>query len=255
MGYLRQFADAGDGHHRRRRPGTLEGRQGAVELHGEGLSLASFRETSELEYGADDAFILTPADDGEGEPPSRVVLRHLKSRHGETRDIALDFDRQAPAVHAGRARRADARPTPASSRRPCGPLWNKTPPARDDDGDEPMSTANGKATTGRRKTTKRRSALRFEVLNAFVDEGMADLTPHEAAVWLVLFRDTKPDGIARTAVDDIARRAGIGRRTVLRALKRLEAASDAPGRSDAGGLTGGRPTYRVFPFPAPDEWG
>jgi DNA-binding transcriptional ArsR family regulator len=115
-----------------------------------------------------------------------------------------------------------------------------------------VSEANGSTTA--RRTTKRRSSLRFEVLNAFVDEGMKRLTPHEAVVWLVLFRDTKPDGIARTAVDDIARRAGIGRRTVLRALKRLEGLRMVK-VVRRGGLNRGASSYRVFPFPAPDEWG
>ena len=117
-----------------------------------------------------------------------------------------------------------------------------------------MSTASGKGATDRRKTTKRASALRFQVFNAFVDEGMASVTPHEAAVWFVLFRDTKPDGIARTAVDDIARRAGIGRRTVLRALNRLERLRMLQ-VTRRGGLNRGVSSYRVFPFPAPDEWG
>jgi len=57
----------------------------------DGLSLASFRETSELEYGADDVFILAP-DDLEGASSSRVILKHLKSRHGKARDITLSFD-------------------------------------------------------------------------------------------------------------------------------------------------------------------
>jgi hypothetical protein len=60
-----------------------------------------------------------------------------------------------------------------------------------------LSPASGKGTTARR-TTKRRSVLRFEILNSFVDEGMARLSPHEATVWIVLYRDTKPDGSART---------------------------------------------------------
>jgi DNA-binding MarR family transcriptional regulator len=38
---------------------------------------------------------------------------------------------------------------------------------------------------------------------------------------LVLYRDSR-DGIARTGQTDIARRAGINRRTVYRALRRLE---------------------------------
>lgn len=48
--------------------------------------LASFRESSELEYGADDAFILT-----EGKP-GQVVLKHVKSRHGARTNLSLAFD-------------------------------------------------------------------------------------------------------------------------------------------------------------------
>lgn len=55
----------------------------------ETLNLASFRESSELEFGADDAFILAPADDADA-----MVLKHLKSRYGETRDLHLRFDRK-----------------------------------------------------------------------------------------------------------------------------------------------------------------
>jgi len=55
----------------------------------ETLNLASFRESSELEFGADDAFILAPADDADA-----MILKHLKSRYGETRDLHLRFDRK-----------------------------------------------------------------------------------------------------------------------------------------------------------------
>jgi hypothetical protein len=108
--------------------------------------------------------------------------------------------------------------------------------------------------TRAKRTTRRRSLLRFETLNAFVDEGMRTLSPHEAVVWLVLYRDTKPDGIARTSVDDIARRGGIGRRTVLRSLRRLEDLRMLR-VVRRGGLNRGLSTYRVFPYPAPLEWG
>jgi DNA-binding MarR family transcriptional regulator len=114
-----------------------------------------------------------------------------------------------------------------------------------------MTTSPPKGTT---RTTKRRSALRFEILNAFVDEGMSKLSPHETVVWLVLYRDTKPGGLAQTAVDDIARRGGINRRTVLRALKRLEQRRMLQ-VVRRGGLNRGASSYRVFPFPAPDDWG
>ncbi|MFO0851821.1 MAG: hypothetical protein U0871_25135 [Gemmataceae bacterium] len=51
------------------------------------LGLASFKESGELEYGADDAFVLCP------DPADRaaVLLRHVKSRHGELQDIPLRF--------------------------------------------------------------------------------------------------------------------------------------------------------------------
>jgi hypothetical protein len=43
---------------------------------------------------------------------------------------------------------------------------------------------SGKPPAGR-KTSKRRYRLRFEVLNAFVDTGMAKLSRAELAVWLI----------------------------------------------------------------------
>lgn len=56
------------------------------------LTLASFRESSELEYGADDAYIVAPAAPAPG-AESLVVVKHLKSRHGECRDLRLRFDK------------------------------------------------------------------------------------------------------------------------------------------------------------------
>ncbi|MFQ5807588.1 MAG: helix-turn-helix domain-containing protein [Phycisphaerae bacterium] len=64
-------------------------------------------------------------------------------------------------------------------------------------------------------------AGRFGVLNAFVDVTLRELDRTAAAVWLVLFRDTKPNGLACTSQTDIARRAGVSVRTVYRALRRL----------------------------------
>jgi replicative DNA helicase len=94
MSYLRQFADAGVAVLVVAALARGKDRAGRSTYDGDAVSLASFRETSELEYGCDDGFILTCDGEREvGVPPSRVLLRHLKSRHGETRDIALDFDR------------------------------------------------------------------------------------------------------------------------------------------------------------------
>ena len=100
----------------------------------------------------------------------------------------------------------------------------------------------------RQKTSKRASRLRFEVLNAFVDSGMADLSRAELAVWLVLYRDTKPSGTARASLADIANRAGIDRQTASRAVGKLSRRKMLQVLR-RGGLNQGPSEYRVFPFP------
>jgi DNA-binding MarR family transcriptional regulator len=106
----------------------------------------------------------------------------------------------------------------------------------------------GESTTATRKKTKRASRLRFELLNAFVDTGMADLSRGELAVWLILYRDTKRDGTARTSLDDLARRGGMNRQTASRAVGRL-ARRNMLRVIRRGGLNCGPSTYCVFPFP------
>lgn len=62
---------------------------GRASYDGDGLNLASFRESSELEFGADDAYILVPDESVQ----NGIRLKHLKSRYGAQRDILLSFDR------------------------------------------------------------------------------------------------------------------------------------------------------------------
>jgi hypothetical protein len=85
-----------------------------------------------LEYGADDAFILTIDGDIGASPSLPATLKHLKSRHGECRDIPLTFDRPhqrftvaEPA--AGPVPRADDGRLTAALQA----LWDRTAPARD----------------------------------------------------------------------------------------------------------------------------
>jgi CRP-like cAMP-binding protein len=89
---------------------------------------------------------------------------------------------------------------------------------------------------------------RFAALNAFVDFGVASagLTPAEAIVWLVLFRDTKSDGTARTGQADIARRAGLSVRSVKLALRNLRS-KGLVRVVRRGRLNAGPSTYRVHP--------
>jgi replicative DNA helicase len=126
MNFLRQFADAGVAVIVVSAVGRSKDRRGR-NTYGEGLNLASFRESSELEFGCVDAYMLTPDRDGNG-----VTLRHLKSRHGEARDIALTFDRKRqrfePSVEP--APKADD----AAKRSALAALWNRTAPARDGEG-------------------------------------------------------------------------------------------------------------------------
>jgi hypothetical protein len=102
--------------------------------------------------------------------------------------------------------------------------------------------------TAGRKTSKRRSQLRFEILNAFVDYGLIGLSRAELAVWLILYRDTKRDGTARASLADLARRAGIDRQTARRAVGRL-ASRKMLQVIRPGGLNRGPSVYHVFPYP------
>jgi replicative DNA helicase len=128
MGSLRQFADGGVAIivvAALARSKDSKGRSS----YNDGLSLASFRETSELEYGADDAFILAPNDE-EGASSSAITLKHLKSRHGEARDINLSFDgkyqRFMPAEPDQPAKRAEKSKFKADLQA----LWNSARPAQ-----------------------------------------------------------------------------------------------------------------------------
>ena len=86
MGHLRAFADAGVAVIVLSAVGRGKDSRGTSSY--EGLGLASFRESSELEFGCDDAFILARDGSEDG-----VILKHLKSRNGSCRDLELDFNR------------------------------------------------------------------------------------------------------------------------------------------------------------------
>ena len=89
------------------------------------VTLASFRESSELEFGADDAFILVPDED------DTVVLRHLKARHTEAKDLVLQFDRRCQRFEvAGDQRSRKARKAGRGKLQAAlTALWDRTPPA------------------------------------------------------------------------------------------------------------------------------
>ena len=131
MGYLRRFAATGVAVLVVSAVTRSKDGKGRSSYAGDGLNLASFRESSELEFGADDAFILHPEDDdAEGE---LVKLKHLKSRYGECRTLTLRFDRARQSfTPTGQAldERADHGTLTASLRA----QWKRTPAAGNDDG-------------------------------------------------------------------------------------------------------------------------
>lgn len=87
MNYLRQFADAGAAVIVVSSVGRQKNNKGSSTYAGDSLNLASFKESGELEFGADDAFILAPTANA-----GVVELKHLKARHGEQCDLLLRFN-------------------------------------------------------------------------------------------------------------------------------------------------------------------
>lgn len=129
MNYLRQFADAGCAVLAVSAVARTKDNCGRSSYVGDGLSLASFRESSELEYGADAAYVLVPGRDD----PEAVTLRCLKHRHGEPVDVNLRFERRIQSFRPTEpvpATPADRGKLTASLRT----LWGSTPAATDDDG-------------------------------------------------------------------------------------------------------------------------
>jgi replicative DNA helicase len=128
MDYLRQFADAGTAVIVVSAIGRTKDNKGRSSYASDGLSLASFRESSELEFGCDDAFLLVAADQGDA-----VTLRHLKSRHGEARDIDLTFDRRLQRF-ASVVEDPAPQPDPGRGQTALHDLWARTAPADDEEG-------------------------------------------------------------------------------------------------------------------------
>jgi replicative DNA helicase len=135
MDYLRRFASAGVAVVVISAVGRSRDRAGRSSYASEGLSLASFRESSELEFGADDALILAPVD---VDDPEVVRLAHLKARHGMQVTQDLMFDRRVQSFSLiDPAPVAPSTPAVAPRRRTSLAaeirlLWESSAPAADD---------------------------------------------------------------------------------------------------------------------------
>jgi replicative DNA helicase len=127
MNYLRQFADAGVAVVVVAAVSRQKDSRGRSSYGGDSLTIASFRESSELEFGADDAFILAPDEKAEGV----VELRHLKARHTEPRDIRLRFDRRLQSFSVDATTPA-AKPN-GKLQSTLAALWKRTQAAGEDE--------------------------------------------------------------------------------------------------------------------------
>lgn len=125
--------------------------------------------------------------------------------------------------------------------RGCDVLPPMTSPNRPPS-DPPQAPTRGKP------TTKRRAAGRFGVLNRFADEGARLVDTTAQACWWILYRETKPDGLATLSHQRIAACIGTSRKTVTRAMSRLEAAGLLTVVRH-GGWQRGPSTYRVHATP------
>lgn len=106
------------------------------------------------------------------------------------------------------------------------------------------SERDGAAPAGRPIPRKGKpDAARWAKLNATVDVRLRDLGDAELRAWLVLFRDER-GGVARAGMGDIARRAGLSRRAVVKAIGRLKDRGlvEITARGTVGGLPN---TYRL----------
>lgn len=116
MDYIRQFADAGLAIVVVSAVGRSKDRYGRSSYNATDLSLASFRESSELEFGADDAYILAETKEG-------MTLRHLKARYSEPHDIDLQFHRSCQSFTA--VDPFEWTPDPNTNTKDLESLWEK----------------------------------------------------------------------------------------------------------------------------------
>lgn len=120
MNYLRRFAAAGCAMLVVSAVGRTKDKAGRSSYDADGLNLASFKESGELEYGVNGGWILIP----DPREPGAVTLRHVKSRDGEMRDIRLWFDGAHQSFTAV-ASRGDATSEGLAA------LWESTPAEAD----------------------------------------------------------------------------------------------------------------------------
>ncbi len=85
-------------------------------------------------------------------------------------------------------------------------------------------------------------------MNEFVDYSARSVDTTAQAVWMVLFRETKPNGLAKISFNQIAHLIGLKRRAAMRAIQTLEEAT-LLSVVKRGRLNEGPSTYRIYATP------
>lgn len=113
----------------------------------------------------------------------------------------------------------------------------------------PMQTAPTQLAKLVEPSKRKAASERFHSVNAVCDYDLAEFSGAETKVWLLLWRDTKRDGLARTGRTDLARRAGISTKSVTRAVASL-AKRGVLTVVQRGGSGRGTSIYRVHARPS-----
>lgn len=142
MDLLRQFAARGVAVIALSAIGRGRDDKGRSTYAASSMSLASYRDSGELEYGGDQAFLIAPADEAD---QTVMRLSHVKNRHGPLRTVDLRFDRAhqaftliGDAATEPKKRKGRPKAEPFAELLPSAiaALWNVTEPATDDEGDD-----------------------------------------------------------------------------------------------------------------------
>ncbi len=112
----------------------------------------------------------------------------------------------------------------------------------------PPARHQGDGEKAKGKPARRKAGDRFAVANAFADYGARLVDTTAQAVWWVVWRETKPDGLARVSFGRLAECIGRSRRTVVRAVAELAKAGLLT-VVRRGSLWEGPSTYRAHGVP------
>jgi DNA-binding MarR family transcriptional regulator len=93
--------------------------------------------------------------------------------------------------------------------------------------------------------------LWYQNLDGFVDQGARKLSRSELVTYLILLRDTRPNGTARAGLNDLAERGGMSRKSASRAVGSLIAKGVL--RIVRRGTPGKATLYTIFPEAAFEE--